>query len=166
MRNKYIFSALAFFLALVLSGYVYLSVYVGRALNLSEFTRFSGIILSSALFHRDEGGANRALALSKEALLSAPSPATIEAAGQSYTFPLPQYAIHQEVAAGSLRFLAFITDDERDDYFNRALPDAGWKHVDQMGAAHFFEGHGVHMVVTQHYYLTTGISEFNISIRG
>jgi hypothetical protein len=165
MRNKYIVSVLAFLLALVLSDYVYLSVYVGRALKVSEFTRFSSVILRSALFHRDEGGASKALILSKEALSSAPSQATIETAGQSYTFPLPQYAIHQEEAEGRFHFLAFIADDEIQDYFNRELPKAEWKHVDQMGAAHFLEGYGVHIVITQHYYLTTGISEFTVSIR-
>lgn len=165
MRSRYIYSALAFFLAIILSGYVYLSVYVGRTLNVSEFTRFSGVILRSALFHRSEGGASRALALSKDALSSEWSQATIESAGQSYTFPLPKYAAHQEMAEGNLRFLAFINDDEIQEYFNQMLPKAGWKHVDQMGAAHFFEGDGVHLVVTQHYYLTTGISEFDVSIR-
>ncbi|MDT5122790.1 MAG: hypothetical protein QOC96_2272 [Acidobacteriota bacterium] len=165
MRNKYIVSVLAFLLALVLSDYVYLSVYVGRALKVSEFTRFSGVVLRSALFHRDEGGASKALVLSKEALSSAPSQATIETAGQSYAIPLPKYALHQEVVEGRLRFLAFIADDEIQDYFNHVLPEAGWKQVDQMGAGHFLEGYGVHMVITQHFYLTTGISEFYVSIR-
>ena len=165
MRNKYIVSVLAFLLALILSDYVYLSVYVGRALKVSEFTRFSGVILRSALFHRDEGGASKALVLSKEALLSAPSQGTIELAGHSYAIPLPKYAIHQEGTEGRFHFLAFIADDEIQDYFNRELPKAGWKHVDQMGAAHFLEGYGVHIVITQHYYLTTGISEFSVSIR-
>jgi hypothetical protein len=33
-----------------------------------------------------------------------------------------------------------------------------------MGAGHFFEGNGGHMTITQYFYLTTGISEVNISI--
>ena len=44
------------------------------------------------------------------------------------------------------------------NYFYRDLPQAGWTQVDQMGAGHFFQGHGTHMTIVQHFYLTSDIS--------
>lgn len=165
MRNRIILSAPVFVLAIVFSGYVYLSVCAKRALTISEFARFSDTILSSSLVHQSEGGGSRALKLTEEALLSAPSNGVIKFDGRDYTFPLPKYAIRQDEGEGRYYFLAFASSAEMDDYFHRALPEAGWKHVDQMGAGHFLEGHGVRMIITQHFYLTSNISEFNVSIR-
>ena len=165
MRPKIILPALAFVLAIVLSGYVYLSVSVGRALKASEFARFSDIILESSILHRSEGGGSKALGLSKAALSSAPSNGMIALAGRSYVFPLPKYAVPQGEGEGGQYFLAFVSPEEMQDYFYRELPKAGWKHVDQMGAGHFFESDDASMTITQHFYLTSGISEFTVSIR-
>ena len=165
MRNKIVMPALAFVLAIGLTGYVSLSVCVGRVLKPSEFDRFSGVILKSAIFHRNEGGASKALNLLKQTMSSAPSNGAIEIVGRSHAFPLPKYVCCQQQREGGLYFLAFISPEEVQDYFHRELPEAGWRHVDHMAADHLFEGHGARMNITQHFYLTQDISEFGVSIR-
>ena len=150
--------------AVLLSSYIYLSASVGRTLKVSEFARFSGTILKS-LTHPHEGGASRALSLSKAALKTVPSSGSIEVNGRSYAFPLPNYSVPQKKSAGSFSFLAFVSPDEMKNYFDRDLPQAGWTQVDQGGAGHFLEGHGVRMTIVQHFYLTSDISEFNVLIR-
>ena len=163
MRLKLTLTLLALAVAVLLSAYTYFSVSAGRHLKASEFARFSNTIVKS-LTHPHEGGATRAMSLSRQALSSAPSSASIDFAGRSFVFPLPKYAVRQEQSPGSFRFLAFVSSEEMRDYFSRDLPAAGWKQFDQMGAGHFLEGHGVRMIVVQHFYLTTDISEFNVSI--
>lgn len=165
MRTKILLSTLTFILAIILSGYLYLSVSAGRAISVSEFSSFSGTILWAAALHMNENGGSRALNLSKQALSSAPSNGMIEVVGKSYDFPLPKYSVPRDEGNGMQHYLTFASFAELQDYFNRELPEAGWAHVDQMGAGHFFEGHGAHMVITHHFYLTTGISEINFSIR-
>jgi hypothetical protein len=165
MRNKVVLPALAFVLAIGLTGYVSLSVYVGRTLTPSEFDRFSAVILKSAIFHRNEGGASKSLILLKQAMSDAPSNATIEIVGRSYAFPLPKYVCCQVRRRGGLYFQAFVSPDEVQDYFHLQLPEAGWRHVDQLAADHSFEGHDARMNITQHFYLTQDISEFGVSIR-
>ncbi len=113
----------------------------------------------------DENGGSIALRISKEALSSAPSNGTIEIEGRTYDFPLPKYSVRRNEGEGMQHYLVVASFDELRDYFERQLPEAGWRHIDQMGAGHFFEGYDAHMVITQHFYLTTGISEINISIR-
>lgn len=130
-----------------------------------EFARFSNTIFWAAVLHMSENGGSRALNLSKKALSSAPSNGMIEVAGRSYYFPLPKYSVTRDEGDGMHHYLTFASFDELQDYFHHGLPEAGWTHVDQMGAGHFFEGHGAHLVITHHFYLTTGISEINFSIR-
>jgi len=147
----------------LLSGYTYLSASVGRRLSPSEFARFSSTITKSVI-HPHEGGASRALSLSKQALSTAPSVGSIEVNGRNYLFPLPKYAVPQETSACRFHFLAFVSPDEMQNYFYRDLPQAGWKHVDQMGAGHVLEGHGSHMTIVQYFYLTSDISDFDVVI--
>jgi len=101
------------------------------------------------------------------ALSSAPASGSIDADGQIYSFPLPLYAVPQEDSqygvpqkkgGGRFYFLSFVSEDEMNNYFYRDLPQAGWTQVDQMGAGHFFQGHGTHMTIVQHFYLTSDIS--------
>jgi hypothetical protein len=163
LRIKLILLTLAFPFTVLLFGYVYLSVCAGRALTPSEFARFSNAIAKSAI-HPREGGASKALSLARAALSSPPSNESIELGERKYVFPLPKYAVPQEKTNGRVSFLAFVSSDEMQDYFYRELPEAGWTHVDQMGAGHFLEGHGAHLTITQNFYLTSDISEFNVSI--
>ncbi|MGB8507682.1 MAG: hypothetical protein WCD76_04700, partial [Pyrinomonadaceae bacterium] len=85
--------------------------------------------------------------------------------GRNYVFPLPKYSVSRNEGEGMQHYLVVASFDELRDYFERELPEGGWKHIDQMGTGHFFEGHGAHMSITQHFYLTAGISEINVSIR-
>ena len=164
LRIKLILLTLALPVTVLLFGYVYLSGWAGRTLTPSEFARFSNAIAKSAV-HPREGGASRALSLSRAALSSSPSTGSIELGERNYVFPLPKYAVLQDQkTGGKISFLAFVSPDEMQDYFYRELPRAGWIHVDQMGAGHFLEGHDAHMTITQHFYLTSDISEFNVSI--
>ncbi len=174
MRTKSLAGALAFISSLVLSGYLYLSIYAERPLTPSEYMKFSSAVLFAAVLHKDEGGGTRALELVSGALSSPVSKGTISLGKHQYTFPLPKYSIYQynfdlsqmpdpQQAQGQ-RYLTFSSFEELTDYFYNELPKAGWKHIDQMGAGHFFEGNGGHMTITQHFYLTIGISEVNISI--
>ena len=165
MRIKILWSALTFILAIVLSGYIHLSVSAGRALSASEFTRFFHTILWAAVLHMDENGGSRALKLSREAVSSAPSSGVIKTAGETFQFPLPQFCVSRDEHQQSRQYLTFASFDELQDYFHKTLPQAGWRHVDQMGAGHFFKGHGARIVITNHFYLTTGISELNVSVR-
>ena len=163
MRMKLVVSLLVFAALVLLSGYTYVSASVGRRLSPSEFARFSSTIAKSAL-HPHEGGAARALRLTKQALSSAPSSGSIEVNGRSYVFPLPKYAVPQETSACRFHFLAFVSPGEMKNYFYRDLPQAGLKHVDQMGGGHFLEGHGSHMTIVQYFYLTSDISDFDVVI--
>jgi hypothetical protein len=160
---KAVASLLAFAVLVLLSGYTYLSAAVGRRLSPSEFARFSSTIAKSVI-HPHEGGASRALRLTKQALSSAPSAGSIEVKGRAYVFPLPKYAVPQESSACRFHFLAFVSPDEMQNYFYRDLPQAGWQQVDQMGGGHFLEGYGSHMTMVQHLYLTSEISDFDVMI--
>jgi hypothetical protein len=163
MRIKIVASLLAFAALVLLSGYTYVSASVGRRLSASEFVRFSRTIAKSVI-HPHEGGASRALRLTKQALSSAPSAGSIEVNGRSYVFPLPKYAVPQEAGGCRFHFVAFVSPDEMQNYFYRDLPQAGWKHVDQMGGGHFLENHGSHMTIVQYFYLTSDISDFDVVI--
>ncbi len=159
-KTKFLSSALTFVLAICLSSYLYLCFSSGRALMASEFWRFSSTILWNTLLHSNESGGSRSLRLAREALSNPMLNGTVEIGGRSYNFPLPKYSVRQE----SQHNLTFASFDELQDYFHRELPAAGWRHVEQMGAGHFFEGDGAKMVITHHFYLGTGISEFNVSV--
>ena len=163
MRMKIVLSLLVLAALVLLSGYIYLSVSVGRRLGIAEFARFSGTVAKSVV-HPHEGGPSRALSLSKQALSAAPAVGSIDANGQSYVFPLPKYAVPQDRSACRFHFLAFISPDEMRNYFYRDLPQAGWKPVDQMGGGQFFESHGSHMTIVHYFYLTSDISDFDVVI--
>lgn len=98
--------------------------------------------------------------LSKEALSNPVLNGSTNIDGLDYSFPLPKYSVRQE----NQHYLTFASSEELQNYFDRELPAAGWRHVEQMGAGDFFEGSGVRMVITHHFYLGTGISEFNVSV--
>jgi hypothetical protein len=149
--------------AIPLSSYLYLSACAGRALKAPEIARFSNTILKS-FAHPQEGGAARVFCLSKEALSAIPSNGSIDLDGHRYTFPLPKYAFRLEKSAGRFHFLAFVSPDEMQKYFDRDLPQAGWMTEDQMGAGHFLQNQNAHMIVVQHFYLTSDISEFEVLI--
>jgi hypothetical protein len=117
MRTKFTLSLLTFVTAILLSSYLYLSACAGRALKGPEFARFSITILKS-FAHSHEGGASRAFSLSQEALSAIPSNGTIDLDGHSYTFPLPKYGIRSEKSVGRLHFLAFVSPDEMQEYFD------------------------------------------------
>ena len=163
MRNKIIVSLATLVLATLVGGYVYLSASCGRLLSLSEFGRFSATFARS-FSHTGENGPSRTLKLLKAALSAAPSTGSEETKKQTITFPLPRYAVPQVQSAGEYSFVAFVTPREMDDYFRRELLSAGWTHVDQMGGAHILEGHNARMTVVQHFYLTSDISSFDVSI--
>src|SRR4051812_36609211 len=130
MRKKIIPSAIAFILAIMLSGYIYLSVCAGRALKTSEFTKFSSTIIRAAIFHLNENGGSRALRISREALSSAQSSSAIEITGRDYVFPLPKYSVRRNEGEGMQHYLVVESFDELQDYFERELPEAGWKQID------------------------------------
>lgn len=174
MGTKILAGAIAFISSLALSGYLYLSVCAERPLTPSEYLRFSGTVSLATVLHENDNGGARALELAKGTLSSPISSGTITLGKHQYAFPLPEYSIYQynfglsqlpdPHQAQGQRYLTFSSFEELTDYFYSELPKAGWKHTDQMGAGHFFECHGAHMTITQHFYLTTGISEVNISI--
>ena len=164
MRMKIVIGVLAFAVLVLLSSYTYVSASVGRRLTISEFARFSGTIAKSVV-HPHEGGASRALGLTKQALSSAPAAGSIEVKGRSYAFPLPKYAVPQETSTCRYHFLAFVSPEEMQNYFYRDLPQAGWNQVDQMGGGHVLEGHGSRMTIVQYFYLTSDISDFDVVIR-
>jgi hypothetical protein len=164
MRNRLLLSLPTFACAIVLSGYLYLSVAAGRALQMREFERFSSTIFKS-LAHPQEGGASRAISLSREALSAIPANGSIELDGYIEKFPLPKYAFRTERSPGRYHFLAFVSPEEMERYFDRDLPDAGWTSVDQMGAAHFLQNNHASMIIVQRFYLTSDISEFDVVIK-
>ncbi len=159
-KTKILLPALAFILATCLSFYLYLCFATGRLLTASEFLRFSSTVSRNAVLHLGEGGGSRSLRLAREALSNPTSDGTVEIGGRNYNFPLPKYSVRQE----NQHYLTFASFDELQDYFYRELPADGWRHLEQMGAGHFFECNGARMVITHHFYLGTGISEFNISV--
>jgi len=163
MRRKIIIAFITGVAVLVLGSHTYLSTAVGRCLNPSQFVRFSTTI-AIAVIHPNEGGAARALSLYRQAMASPTLSGSVDLNGQEYVFPLPKYAVAQEYNGDGFYFRAFVSPGEMDNYFYRDLPQAGWAHDQQLGAGHFFTGHGVHMTIVQHFYLTSDISEFHVLI--
>jgi len=162
MRRKLILG-FAVLSVLAIASYACLSVYAHRFLKPSQFARFAMVIAESAA-HPGQGGAARALSLYRQAIVSAAGEASIDLDGRQYTFPLPKYAVPQPGNSETVFFVAFVTPDEMDNYFHRELPRAGWTQDQQLGAGHLLSGHGVHMTIVQHFYLTSGISEFHVSL--
>jgi len=160
MRMKMLASVLAFVLALLLSGYIYLCSSVGQLLRISEFTHFSSTIVWNSILHRSENGGSRSLQLAKTAMFSPLLSGSEDVNEHHYVYPLPKYCIRQ----GGQSYLTFSSWDELQEYLYHALPDAGWRHVDQLSASHFFRKDGAKMMVTTHFYLGTGISDLSISI--
>ena len=163
MRRKLIFALITVVAVMVLGSYAYLSMAGGRCLNPSQFFRFSKTI-ATAVIHPNEGGAARAFSLYRQAMATPTLNGSIDLDGQRYVFPLPRYAVAQPPNGDGFYFRAFVSAAEMDNYFNRDLPQAGWTQAQQLGAGHFFTGHGVHMTIVQHFYLTSGISEFHVVI--
>jgi hypothetical protein len=159
-KTTFLLSALTFLSAVCLSFYLYLCLSSGRVLAASEFRRFSGAILWNTLLHSDESGGARTLHLAREALSNSVSDGAVEIGGGIHSFPLPKYSVRRREQS----YLTFASFEELQDYFHRELPAAGWRHVEQMGAGHFFEGEGAKMVITHRFHLGTGISEFNVSV--
>jgi hypothetical protein len=163
MRTKIIVAFITVVATLVLGSYTYLSAAAGRCLNPSQFVRFSTTI-TKAVIHPSEGGAARAFSLYRQAIVSPTLTGSIDVDGQKYVFPLPRYTAAQEQSGDGFYFQAFVSPVEMNNYFYRDLAAAGWTHVEQMGAGHFFTGHGVHMTIVQNFYLTSDISEFHVLI--
>lgn len=163
MRTRIIVASLTAAAVLLLCSYTYLSAAVGRCLNPSQFLRFSTTI-AMAVIHPHEGGAGRAFSLYKQAMASPALTGSLDLDGHKYVFPLPRYAVPQEPSGAGLYFQAFVSPNEMETYLYRDLPQAGWTHDQQLGAGHFFTGHGVHMTIVQHFYLTSDISEFHVVI--
>jgi hypothetical protein len=163
MRTKIIVAFITVVAILVLGSYTYLSAAAGRCLNPSQFVRFSTTITKAAI-HPNEGGAGRAFSLYRQAIASQTLTGSLDFDGQRFVFPLPRYAVVQESSGDGFYFRAFVSPGEMDNYFYRDLPQAGWTHDQQMGAGHFFTGHGVHLTIVQHFYLTSDISEFHVLI--
>src|SRR5436190_5450740 len=163
MRTKIIVAFITVVAILILGSYTYLSAAVGRCLNPSQFARFSTTI-AMAVIHPNEGGAARAFNLYRQAMASPTLTGFVNLDGQKYVFPLPKYAVAQEYSGVGFYFRAFVSPGEMNNYFYRDLPQAGWTHDLQLGAGHFFTGHGVHMTIVQHFYLTSDISDFHVLI--
>ena len=162
MRTKIIVAFITVVAILVLGSYTLLSAAVGRCLNPSQFVRFSTTI-AMAVMHPNEGGVARAFSLYRQAMASPSLTGSVDLDGYKYVFPLPKYAVPQEFS-GRFYFRAFVSPAEMENYFYRDLPQAGWTHDQQMGAGHFFTGHGVHLTIVQHFYLTSDISEFHVLV--
>src|SRR5437868_768166 len=154
MRTKIIVAFLTVAAVFVLCSYTCLSAAAGRCLNPSQFIRFSTTIAMAAT-HPNEGGAARAFSLYRRAMTSPALTGSLDFDGQKYVFPLPRYAVQQETSCAGLCFQAFVSPSEMENYFYRELPQAGWTNDQQLGAGHFFSGHGVHMGIVQHFYLTS-----------
>ena len=160
MRMKILASALAFVLAVLLSGYIYLSASAGHLLQISETIRFSSVIVWNGILHASENGGSRSLQLAKTAMSAPLSNGSEDVNGHHYVYPLPKYCVRQKGDG----YLTFSSWDELQAYLYQDLPSAGWKHVDQLAASHFFRKDGAKMMVTTHFYLGTGISDLSISI--
>lgn len=163
MRTKILTGLIVFISSVVLSGYIYLSVYAVRPLTPSEYMKFSSTILFAAVLHSNDKGGARALELAKEALSSAPKIGVEDVDGRRYQFPLPKYSVRREGHENS--YLVFASDKELEDYFDKTLPQAGWKYFDRMGGLHIYmNDDGVILTVGQSFYLGTGISSLGGSI--
>lgn len=157
---KKILFPLIFLLTTLMAGYVGLSLKIGCSLTFIEFVRFSSIIIWNSALHAEENGGSKSFQLSKEVALNSISSETVEVEGQKYSYPLPKFSVSQK---GEF-YLTFASAAELQKYFYKELQTAGWKHVDQMGAGHFFEGYGAKMIMTSHFYLGRGIRKISLQI--
>lgn len=153
---------------LILLFYIGFSLNIGRALSPKEFAKFSKTIVKAAILHPGQNGGLTAINLANQVLAQSepdgqvlPTDPTMS---RTFTFPLPKYSTQIYGESGLSRFATFASPKEIDEYFNKTLPESGWKFVDQMGAGYFFEGQGLRMTITKHFYLTQDISELNVSI--
>jgi hypothetical protein len=161
MRKKIGVVAATFFVTIMIP-YLYLSAVAGKPLALSEFARFSRVILLATVFHSGEKGGQRALQLFQAALNSSTSNGVVDIDGRQYSYPLPQYAVRQPGISDY--YLVFVTDEEWERYFKAELPGAGWKFYDQMGSTHIYTMEEAKLTITERKYLTSEISEMNVSV--
>jgi hypothetical protein len=162
MQKRISISVGSFVGALVISFYLYLSVIAGHPLTPAESVRFFGTIAWSTLLHSDEGGARRSFDLTKEVLSHPAAFGEIDVNGHKLSIPLPLYTIARDEGEGVRHYLTFSSAAELDDYFYRVLPASGWRQVEQMGAGHIFEKEDAHLIITQRFYLTAGISKMEM----
>src|SRR5262245_6731631 len=160
MGKKICVVATTFFVA-ILIPYLYLSAVAGKTLTLSEFARFSRVILLATVFHSGEKGGQRALQLFQSALNSSTSTGVVEIDGRQYNYPLPQYAVRQP--GKSDYYLVFVTDEESERYFKVELPGAGWTLYDQMGSLHIYTMGEAKLRISERKYLTLEISAMSVS---
>jgi len=151
------------FLVAILIPYLYLSAVAGKTLALSEFARFSRVILLATVFHSDEKGGQRALQLFQSALNSSTSTGVVEIDGRQYSYPLPQYAVRQPGIGDE--YLVFVTDEESERYYKVELPGAGWKFYDQLGSLHIYTMGEAKLRILERKYLTSEISIMSVGVR-
>jgi len=161
MRKKIVVLFAATFFVAILIPYLYLSAVAGKPLALSEFSRFSRVILLAMVFHSGEKGGQRALQLFQSALNSSTSNGVVEIDGRQYNYPLPQYAVRQP--GKSDYYLVFVTDEESERYYKVELPGAGWKFYDQMGSLHIYTMEDAKLRISERKYLTSEISAMSFS---
>ena len=170
MRRKGFFGAIGVVSATLLASYTLFALSARRPLSLSE-----SLIISSALLRglpASTASENwlSAVELARQAIASPVSNDSLAIAGQRYNIPLPPYSVLSpernclDDSSASRAYITFATHEQLDAYYTTTLPEAGWKYIDQMGAARFFKNNTTRLVITQHFHLGTRISELTLSI--
>lgn len=153
-------------LIFILLSYMTMAFTARRLIAPGEYAIYTHAILRAALGHADEGGGIRALGYTQESLAHPLTDDQIAGAATVIAIPMPPHTTRQtptEAARGH-QYVSFVTDAEFISYITQTLPQAGWMHVDQMGASHFFIHDRQQVIISRRYLLSAAISELQISM--
>jgi hypothetical protein len=148
----------------VLTTYLAMSLTARRLILPGEYVIFTNAILRATFGHADEAGGMRALEYT-QAALAYPLPSDqVSGPPALLTIPLPPHTIRHPNPANAFGnyYVSFVSDAELIAYITETMPQAGWRHTDQMGASHFFRNGSQQLVVSQRYLLSSAIRELHV----
>ena len=167
MNRRLIIIMPSIVVGLIVLFYLCFYISVGRFISISEFGKFSKIIIKSAIMHPVQSTQTSVFDLAIEVLtnnqqdggvLSSPNMSTV------YGYPLPNQSAFSHEEAGLSRYFSFASEQEIDQYYNKVLPEHGWQKIDQLGPLSFYEKDGIRLNIERRFYLGKDITEFTMSL--
>lgn len=168
--KKLVFGATSIVGAMLVGSYALFAFSTWRLLSPSESLIISSALLRALPSSTASENWLSAVGLARQAIASPVSNDSLAIAGQRYNVPLPTYSVLSpegdciEDSSAARTYITFATPEQLDAYYTTTLPEVGWKYVEQMGAARLFTNNTTQLIITQHFYLGTEISELTLSI--
>lgn len=170
MYRRGLFVAIGVVSATLLAGYTMFTLSARRPLSLSESLIISSALLRALPSSTASENWLSAVGLARQAIASPVANDSLVIPGQRYNVPLPPYSVLSPERdclgdrSAARAYITFATGEQLNAYYTKTLPEAGWKYVDQMGAARLFKYDTTQLLITQQFRLGTKISELTLSI--